>query len=237
MSNALTTSIAALHGDLQRLDTISQNLANGSTTGYRRVVPARSFPAMMTEPQASAAPAHVAEAARVDLSQGPMRATNRAWDMAIAGDGYFEVTTPDGTAYTRAGDFTVDARGQLVNAAGHTVQGVQGPIVLNGPDATIDAQGRIHQNGALVGQIKIIRFGGGPLHKTAGGLLTPEPGTAQQIVAEPALQSGHLEASNVAPMREMVSLLETTRHFESVQKLYQGYDEMIGSAIQKLGQF
>jgi flagellar basal-body rod protein FlgG len=176
--------------------------------------------------------------AAVDLSHGAVKQTGRAWDLAIDGDGYFELAAPEGPVYTRAGDFALDARGRLVSQSGFAVQGAQGEIVLNGPDAAIGRDGRITQDGREVGQLRIVRFANAAaLERSPSGALRAVAGTAGEIDTRAQLLSGHLEGSNVAPMREMVAMLQTTRHFESAQKLYQGYDEMLGSAIQKLGQF
>jgi flagellar basal-body rod protein FlgF len=125
-----------------------------------------------------------------------------------------------------------------VSQSGFAVQGTQGDIVLDGPAAAIGRDGRITQDGRDIGQLRIVRFANAAaLERSASGALRPAAGASGEIDTRAQLLSGHLEGSNVAPMREMVAMLQTTRHFESAQKLYQGYDEMLGSAIQKLGQF
>lgn len=240
MSNALVTAIDSMQNDLRQMETLAQNMVNLSTPGYRRAIP--SAPAFARVLQAAdapqTAPARAAvQPPAVDLSHGALKQTGRAWDLAIDGDGYFELSTPDGLAYTRAGDFSLDARGRLVAQGGHPVQGTQGDIVLDGPAATIGRDGRITQDGREVGQVRVLRFDAGALRPGARGLLQPAPGAAGSVDARAQVLSGQLEGSNVAPMREMVAMLQTTRHFESAQKLYQGYDEMLDSAIQKLGQF
>jgi flagellar basal-body rod protein FlgG len=243
MSNALVTAIDSMQNDMRQMETLSQNMVNISTPGYRRAIP--SAPAFAhalaaAQPAGLAAPATAAPAAQaaVDLSHGAVKQTGRAWDLAIDGDGYFELATPEGPVYTRAGDFALDARGRLVSQSGFAVQGSQGDIVLNGPDAAIGRDGRITQDGREVGQLRIVRFANAAaLERSPSGALRAAAGATGEIDTRAQLLSGHLEGSNVAPMREMVAMLQTTRHFESAQKLYQGYDEMLGSAIQKLGQF
>lgn len=242
MSNALIASVQSMQNDLRRMDTISQNMVNIATPGYKRTIPvAGAFDAMLAAP-AQGAPASPAQAPTVnsvlDLSAGAFKQTNKPFDLAIAGDGYFELATPEGPAYTRAGDFHLDARGRLVSQAGYALQGMQGDLVLNGAAAAIDHGGRITQDGASVGQVKLVRFADPrALVKNGAGLLQAVAGMDGATEAKPELQVGYLENSNVTPMREMVSMMETTRHFEAAQKLFQGYDEKIASAIQKLGQF
>lgn len=246
MSNALVTAIDSMQNDMRQMETLSQNMVNISTPGYRRAIPsAPAFAHAMAAAQPAGLPAQAPAAqagpaaqAAVDLSHGAVKQTGRAWDLAIDGDGYFELATPEGPVYTRAGDFTLDARGRLVSQSGHAVQGSQGEIVLNGPDAAIGRDGRITQDGREVAQLRIVRFANAAaLERSPSGALRAAAGASGEVDARAQLLSGHLEGSNVAPMREMVAMLQTTRHFESAQKLYQGYDEMLGSAIQKLGQF
>ncbi|MGZ3182510.1 MAG: flagellar hook-basal body protein [Telluria sp.] len=231
MSNALVSAIDSMQHDLRRMDTVSQNIANMATPGYRRAIPA-------TQPfgQAlDAAAAADAPRAGVDLSTGALRQTGRALDLAIAGDAWFELATPEGPAYTRAGDFALDAQGRLVGQGGFPVQGLAGELLLAPTPATVDHAGRISQDGRTVGQLKLVRFADPKaVTKGAHGLLQAAGGVQ---AAQAEIRSGVLEASNVVPLREMVALMETTRHFEAAQRLYQGYDEMLGSAIQKLGQF
>ena len=246
MSNALVTAIDSMQSDLRLMETLSQNMVNVSTPGYRRTIPANpagsaAFERALQDARPatadSAAPS-AATTAPVDLTHGTVKQTGRTWDLAIEGDGYFELTTPNGLAYTRAGDFALDARGRLVAANGFPVQGTQGDVMLEGPDATIGRDGRIAQGGREVAQLRIVRFGQpNALRRDASGLLQPAPGTVGEPDARAQVLAGFLEGSNVAPMREMVTMLQTTRHFESAQKLYQGYDDMLGNAIQKLGQF
>lgn len=244
MTNALTTIAQSMQGDLRYMDTISQNMVNIATPGYRRSIPlSRPFEAaLQAAGQANPDPAlkHAAPALTsvLDLSTGSLKQTGKAWDVAINGEGYFEIATAQGPAYTRAGDFRLDASGRLVTQGGLPVQGMNGDIILNGANAAIDHAGNIVQEGDKIGQIKIVRFTDArALVKSATGLLqaaVPENGA---IDAKPELQVGYLENSNVTPMREMVLMMETTRHFEAAQKLFQGYDEMLGTAIQKLGEF
>lgn len=242
MSNALVTAIDSMQNDMRQMETLSQNMVNITTPGYRRTLPAApAFAGALAAAQSASNGVKTSFAptlAAVDLTHGAVKPTGRAWDLAIDGDGYFELATPNGLAYTRAGDFSLDARGRLVSAAGFPVQGAQGDIILDGTDATIGQDGHILQDGRDAGQLRIVRFADAKaLQMNAAGALQPVPGAVGEADARAQVLSGHLEASNVAPMREMVAMMQATRHFESAQKLYQGYDEMLGSAIQKLGQF
>lgn len=246
MSNALIAAVQSMQNDMRRMETVSQNMVNIATPGYKRAMPvANAFSEAMGAAAAAGPLAQPGGAPTLtsvlDLSPGPLKQTGKPWDLAIAGDGFFELDTPEGPAYTRAGDFRVDGRGRLVSQAGFAVQGMQGELLVNGgagAAAVIDHSGRIVQDGATIGQIKLVRFDDPKaLVKNAAGLLQASGKHSAATEAHPELQVGFLESSNVTPMREMVSMMETTRHFEAAQKLFQGYDEKLSSAIQKLGQF
>ncbi len=245
MTNALTAAVQSMQNDLRHMETISQNMVNIATPGYKRAIPiAQVFWEALSSAEQDGVEMSFGGLTPVlgnalDLSPGPIKQTGRPWDIAILGDGFFELATPDGTAYSRAGNFRLDRAGRLVSEGGFAVQGVNGDIVLNGADATIDHLGHIVQEGEIVGQIKVVRFADTKtLFKTANGLLQPASASnTASVESTPELQVGHLESSNVSSMREMVLMMETTRHFESAQKLFQGYDDTLGNAIRKLGEF
>jgi flagellar basal-body rod protein FlgG len=227
MSDALRLAIGAMQSEARRLETISQNLANVSTPGYRRALP----------PTASFAAALTAAASQAsDLRPGALRQTSGALDAAIAGDGYFELETPAGPAYTRAGSFRVAASGELVHESGWPVAGVGGAVRLYGSSATLGGDGSVREGGRVVGQLKVVRFDDARgLLRGGGSLLYPGVGAAGSAVPA-ALRVGYLELSNVDAGREALSMQNAVRHFEAAQKLYQGYDEAMRGALQLIGQ-
>jgi flagellar basal-body rod protein FlgF len=252
MTNALIAAVQGMQNDIQYMDTIANNMVNIATTGYKRTIPvvhafsealhtagaagAHAMPLQSPFISSSTLPPIVGNV--VDASNGPVKQTGQPFDVAITGNGFFELATPDGPAYSRAGNFHLDASGRLLSEAGFAVQGVGGDIVLNGSIATIDRSGQVTQDGESVGQIKVVQFPDSKaMIKTANGLLEPANPAAVPTDTTSSLQVGYLEGSNVAPMREMISVMETVRHFESSQKLFQSYDDMLGTAIQKLGEF
>lgn len=244
MSNALITAVQSMNNDMRYLETVSQNMVNIATPGYKRaipVAPAFSEAMRLAGPGAqagSSVPSVPSVSSVLDLSAGAIKHTGRAWDLAINGDGFFELATAAGPAYTRAGDFRLDARGRLVSQNGDPVQGLQGELTVSGNGVSVDASGRLMQDGQEIGRIKIVRFADHKqLSKTGAGLLKAQDPGAATLDARSTIQAGYLENSNVTPMREMMALMETTRHFEATQKLFQGYDEALGNAISKLGQF
>lgn len=253
MPSILHIALTGMHQDMARLDRIAHNLANASTPGYRReVVAAKPFAEML---EAAATQADASPAAQpsgevevlTDTRPGTLRMTGQPLDVALSGDGFFEVSTASGPAYTRQGNLRADERGRLVTADGNPVMGVNGEIVLTTRTPVIDAQGRITEPDATAGlavgspgtpvaQLKVVRFENArALQRLGNGLVAP--GAGMTIVEDAAgqIRQGALENANVSSMHEMVQLMETMRHFESLQKVAQGYDEMLGTAIRRLG--
>lgn len=249
MNEVLSLTLQSMRLDMARMDGAALNLANAQTAGYKReVVIGPTFGAQLAaaqarEDDAAAGPVRT----HMDSRSGALRVTGQSLDLALSGPGWFEVQTEHGPAYTRQGTFRIDAQGRLVTAQGQLVAGLGGDIQLPHGMPTIDAEGRIFE-GALpdgapardganpIAQFKIVRFAdGASLRRVGDGLvaITGEP--IQADSGETEVRQGFLEASNVSSAHEMVQLMQAVRHFESLQKVALGYDEMIGAAIRKLG--
>ena len=237
MIDALDAAAASLANDLARMSTIGHNLANATTPGYKRQMGGVSFDASLGE---QVALAQERSRAAVDQQQGALRVTDAPLDLAIDGDGFFELRTPSGVAYTRRGDFRVDANGQLATQGGHLVMGTGGPLLLKSAAPVITKDGKVLDDGQEIGQLKLVSFADvRTLTPLEGGAVFAAPESAQSLTPEraPRVLQGHLEASNVNTAAEMVKLIETVRHFESLQKVVQGFDEMRERALRKLGEF
>lgn len=258
MQEVLALALQSMQQDMQRLDRTGLNLANALTPGYQReVVSARplrlgtpSFAAMVgTGPAAEAVPPASPHAlapgllVQTDHRPGTLRSTGQNLDVALAGSGYFEVSTPGGPAYTRQGNFRLDAQGRLITAQGHAVMGRGGEILLQSRQVRIDAQGNIFDADARdrtdrpIAQLKVVEAPQpSQLRRLGEGLMSIDGQTEQLADADIRIQQGFVENSNVSSMHEMVQLMQTMRHFESMQKVALGYDEMTGQAIRKLGE-
>jgi flagellar basal body rod protein FlgG len=221
----------SLSADIATLDTISHNVANINTPGYRaeRTVP--SFQAQVEAGQGSA-PAGARRIA-IDLRDGPLTDTGRPLDLALRGRGFFVVERDGATVLSRAGNFRLDAQGQLVNAHGDRVLGESGPLSLAGTKVRIDHQGQIWQGETAVGRVQVVDVAdpaalavldGGGYRYT--GELAPWQGSVQQ---------GAIEHANVDAAVESIRLLELSRHVESVQRAISIYDQAVGAGISRLG--
>jgi flagellar basal body rod protein FlgG len=238
MPSAIDVAARIMADDLFRLNLISQNLANANTTGYKKELPAaRSFSAQLEAGMKSIPVDLPALTSVVDPRQGPVNSTGNPLDLALEGDGFFELTGPEGPVYTRQGSLRLDAGGRLVGTNGLAVSGLEGDIVPGNAQPFIDKQGRVYDGERLMGQLKVVRFAdSGGLTPLGGGLYRAET-TGEPMQAALQVRQGFLESSNVVALSEMTRLIELMRRFEAAQRLVQGYDGMLGGAIRTLGEF
>lgn len=239
-----TVAGIAMQNDQLRLESISHNIANVLTPGYKKqAVMTAAFDVQMSAAQAgrdarllavNGAPARLS----IDPAAGPLRPTGNPHDVAIEGASFFEVNTPDGPAYTRQGALRADLQGRLVGSHGMPVMGEGGEISLTGAPFKVAANGDVTQGERVAGRLKRVRFEQANLLVPHGnGLYLQGGATLKDTHSLDPVRSGFQESSNVSSPQEMVRLSETVRHFEALQKLVQGHDESLENAIRKLGEF
>jgi flagellar basal-body rod protein FlgG len=244
MNELLAITLQSMQADMARLDQVGMNLANVLTPGYKRSLAVQAPIASFADHLGGASAAHLPSALPgvrfvTDARAGTLKATGQPLDIAITGNGFFEVTTPSGPAYTRQGNFRLDTRGRLVTEAGHAVMGVAGEIALDSANAVVSTNGKITSAAtqAVLGQLKLVQFAEAAAPQRLGdGLFGAAPGMSVLPESEVQVRQGYLENSNAASTLEMASLVQAMRHFEGMQKVVQGYDEMLGLAIRKLGE-
>jgi flagellar basal body rod protein FlgG len=176
----------------------------------------------------------------ISFATGQTEPTHRDLDVAIQGDGFFEVQMPDGTrAYTRNGEFRMRNDRTITTASGAEVLTAAGaPITLlpNGDPLTINRDGTLVQGDIAIGQLSIQKFANNAqLVPTAGGYFVPPAGVAPQPVQNPDLLQGYVESSNVTPMREMVDLVLISRAYEANQKIITTVDQQMEKTLEALG--
>jgi len=259
MMRALYTAASGMEAQQYNMDTISNNLANVNTTGFRRNE-ARFQDLVYQELKAPGSPvgasvvpvgSQVGLGVKVGSSekiftQGNLAQTDNPLDMAIQGDGFFQVSMPDGTtSYTRDGSFKRDANGSLVTADGYFLQ-PQITIPQNaqsvniGPDGTVTALVPGATSPQQLGQIQVARFvnpaglspvNGHNLYQqtgASGGPIVSPPGTN----GAGSLHSGYLENSNVQVVQEIVNMIVAQRAYEANSKAISGADDMLQVAVQ-----
>ena len=237
-----TAMTGAKHAFLQQAG-VAHNLANASTTGYRAME--HRFRAVPNQGDGAATRAFVVDASVANVfDQGPMLATGRPLDVALQGDGWMSVETPDGgEAYTRAGNLQINTNGQLQTASGLNVLGDGGPIAIPpdnsvtiAPDGTVSAVPLFGapNNVAVVGRIKLVNPPAAELVRGDDGLFRTQTGEPAPLDENVKLASETLEGSNVNPVDAMVNMISLARQFEMQIKMLQTADANASKASQIL---
>lgn len=240
MLKGIAAAASGMLPQLKRQEVITNNLANAGTAGYKRD---RLFVEQLDRARAGAAPTEAdwqtpnLIGVKVDFSAGPMDRTGSPYDLALAGDGFFVISTPDGERYTRNGHFTLTDEGVLTTADGNAVMGEGGEIRLPAGTATIGPDGTISVDGRPVGKLRIARFADPSVLVRAGSSLfaVGTPGATPEDMVNPDVRQGVLERSNVNTIEEMVSMITTFRFFESDQRAIQMQDDTLGRVVSELG--
>lgn len=282
MLRGIYTGAAGMAVQQNRLDALSNNLANVDTTGYKRDTPIqKAFPELllrrMSDDGVRQFPLRHFPVGSYDVapvvgkvgtgvetneyytvfSQGPLKQTDNAFDLALEGEGFFAVQTPYGERYTRNGSFLIGPEGMLVTKQGYPVLGEDGPIQLKLNNFVVDEDGVIYQNESLaqdpdrlvsmrenewdeterVDRLRLVTMRETRYIRKQGDSLwntTDESGEARIMENErPTVRQGFLETSNVNPVTEMVQLIEVNRAYEANQKAIQSQDQMTGQLINR----
>lgn len=239
--DVLTIARSAMLADQARMESISHNTANVLTPGFKRHITVTTpFGIHVDQARSEPGASYKTEPVRrsIDPSPGALRHTGNHQDVAIDGGAFLEIATATGVAYTKAGSLRTDVQGRLVTLQDAPVAGVGGDIRLSGGAFTLGTNGDVSQDGRVAGRIKLVQFAN-PADLIPAGNGIYDIGAARVEEGKPSsrLRTGFLENSNVSSPQEMVRLTETVRHFESLQRLVQGYDETLEKTIRKLGDF
>lgn len=225
-------------GLFREMQAVANNIANSSTHGFRRegvifaemvsTLPVEGGSVAMTTPRAR----FTADA------QGGLVSTGGTFDIALEGDGFFMVETPAGLRLTRAGSFSPNVDGELVNPLGHRLlDGGEAPIFVP-PDAasiSIAADGTMSADGQPVAQLGVVQITDPNVLFREGGVLF-RPEAPLEPVEGTAVLQGYLEKSNVNPVTELARMIEVQRSYELGQKLMEKEDERIRAVTRTLGQ-
>jgi flagellar basal-body rod protein FlgG len=258
MMRSLYTAASGMEAQQYNMDTISNNLANVDTQGFKSNQ-ARFQDLVYQQIQAPGAPVgasivpvgqqvglgvKVSDSEKV-FTQGSLVQTSNNLDVAIEGDGFFQITLPDGTTgYTRDGSFKEDANGSIVTAEGYFVQ-PQITIPQNAvsvsvaPDGTVTAQVPGSVQPQTLGQLQLARFvNPAGLSPTGDNLSLETAASGPPIVSTPGLngagvlEDGYLENSNVSVVNEMVNMIVSQRAYEANSKAIGAADQMLQTAVQ-----
>ena len=255
MVKGLYTAYTGMINEQHRMDTLTNNLANSTTVGFKKEgSTSQSFESVLAyKLKASSVAPNIPHRVGInnpgvkigenytDYSQGSFQITENTYDLALSGDGFFniEFTSKSGetsTKYTRDGSFTLTEDGYLVTKDGDYVMGNNGRIRLDPvKDTRIDYQGNIYQDETVVDKVKVTDFEDYNYLKKYGENLYDAVEGANFRDANYKIHSGYLEMSNVNIVTEMVDLIAVTRQYESNQKIIRSIDDTLEIASTQLG--
>jgi flagellar basal-body rod protein FlgF len=219
MSGGAYSALSGMRTRLEELDRLAFDLANVSTSGYKTERASKT--AAERDEFATALESAVdvvSSGTKVDFSSGAIANTGRDLDVAIDGQGFFEIETERGLRYTRNGGFQRRADGVLSTAEGEPVLGEGGPISVGTGAVSVSADGTIKSGNAVVGRLRVVEFGSErDLIRESGSRFRALTG-AEPTDVEPKVIGGALEQSNVSIVDRMAALTELTRGFEALQK-------------------
>lgn len=236
MENSLTIALARQSVLERQMDVIATNLANVNTAAFK--AENMIFKEVLEETAEGEFISIVHDVSFMrDMNEGPMLGTNSPLDMAIRGEGYFVVDTPDGQRYTRHGIFQVSDLGQLVTTEGNPVLGGAGvpiPIPPGTETITVARDGTVSADAAEVGKVQVVRFDNEQaLKKIGSGLYdaeeqAPLPGDDYEIL------QGMIEGSNVQGVTEMTRMIDVVRSYQAAGRLAETEHKRILEAIEAL---
>jgi flagellar basal body rod protein FlgG len=246
MTRGTYTAASGMLANLTAQDTIAQNLANASTTGYKASVPRfESFNSMLLDRMSGAAMGGQSalgtgvsiQGTATDFTAGALNCTGNPLDVALTGDAFLVVKTPQGTFYSRDGALRRDLNGTLMQTGSSAV--VLGtnkqPIVIptTAQDIDISPSGQVSADGALVGRIAMVGLDSSSNAVNVGGssFSASSPHAASP---EDTIEQGFLESSNVSTVSAMIRMINAQRSYEANAKVLQSEDEVTAQAITKV---
>jgi flagellar basal-body rod protein FlgG len=256
---ALRTAATGMAAQQLNVEVISNNIANMNTVGFKRqsavfedlLYQTLEQPGAQSSDQGNIVPSGVQIGAGVKAGsvyritgQGSMTNTGNALDLAINGQGYFQVLMPDGTtAYTRAGNFSANNQGQIVTADGYLVQPTI-TVPQNTTNITISQTGQVQatiggqQTPTIVGQLQLATFlNDAGLEAVGNNLFSESAASGPATAGNPGnpgygvVMQGYTEASNVDPVSEITNLIVAQRAYEMNSKVVTTADQMLSTAV------
>ena len=236
MEAAIYTTLGRQSGLMREMQVVANNIANLSTNGFRREGVVFAEHVVRMDRGDSLSMAH-ATGREIDLSQGGLTQTGGAFDLAIQGEGFFLIQTQDGQRLTRAGSYTPNENGELVNMDGNRLLDAGGAPVFVPPGAGpvgMGSDGTLSAGGQPIGRIglwqpvdpKDLQHRAGTMFAADGGI---EPADGASVM------QGYLEDSNVNPVSEIARMITVQRAYEAGQAFLDREDARVRGVIQTLG--
>jgi len=245
MDNAVYVGLSRQMQLRRELDIIANNIANSDTAGFKveDVLNRTEAKAAPRTRQSEAIAFVLDDGVARDFTQGALNQTSSPFDLAIEGEGFFQLATPAGERFTRDGRFTLDVEGRLTTQGGAAVLDAGGAeIVLNlangpiaiAPDGTISQGLGVGQ--VQVGQVGVYRFDDrAALRKDGDNLFRNVSNLGPELAPDARVRQGMVEASNVKTIEQVTRMIEVTRAYESISKLMADTADLSRRSIERMG--
>jgi len=256
MVRGIYTAASGMLAEQQRVDVVANNLANVNTNGYKKDVavfrasPEERFHRLRDPKKLPWVHFMVDKRPYIGWSGsgvqpdevytnhegGPLKQTYNPLDLAIVGEGFFALDSPQGTRYTRDGAFVLDNENRLSTVGGFLVMGEDGPITIKGRTVMFAPDGTALVDGEKVGKVKVVTFKEPSEEiKKIGDNLFAGNGGDEMPVENPKIMPGFLEGSNVNPVKEMVDMIRALRAYETNQRMITSQDGTVDKLINTVG--
>ncbi len=244
MLRGLYAASGAMMVQRKRMDVLTNNLANLETPGYKKdYTVMRSFDDVLIAQLGGASSSYVRTVGPMSygshldevvtsFAQGALEQTGRTADLALEGDGFFVVETPQGLRYTRAGNFQVDGNGYLCTSEGYYVRSTTGRLRVGAQDFTVAPDGTV-TSPAGVSRLQIVSFADTEALQKVGGNLYAS--TAAPTAGTAAVLQGGLEMSNVDMAQETVNMIEVQRNYEINQRIVNMFNDSLQKTVNEVG--
>ncbi len=224
---AIANTAQSLAYYLRQQEATANNVANAGTTAFKadRVVAHR------VAGRECPVPVH-----STDLGQGNFRETGRPLDLALDGPGFFVVETDHGERLTRGGTLRLDGDGRLTDADGWPLVGSEGPLVLNGAEVEVEADGAVKVDGTLAGRLRVVDAGTPEtLRKEGGGRYLPDGEVHDVDPDRTRVRQGALEETNVNSLTSMVDLTNIQRAYAANVEVLKAMDGVLEVVTNQVG--
>ena len=242
MDNALYVGLSRQMVLRREMDIIANNIANLDTNGFKvESLRQKTLPGAPAQTFGGPKPIKfvAADGVNRDFGQGVLVKTGAPLDMAIEGEGFFQVQGPNGPRFTRDGRFTTDPNGKLVSQGGLPVLDEGGgEIVIDAEKGAvaIGPDGSLSQGIERVGKVGMFSFANaGALEKTGDNLYRNASNLTAEKAETAVLRQGFLESSNVKPILEISRMVEVSRAYETTSKMIDSGADLSRRAIERLG--
>lgn len=232
MDAALYKALSGSIAQMRRLDVAVQDLSNVNTSGYKgeRLAFSEFLAAPGEERERMGGLVTVGKQLTA-FSQGQLQQTGNPLDLAIDGEGFFVVETPQGVRYTRQSTFSLSADGTVVTTSGYPLLGEGGPIRITGKEIKVTPDGRVSTEDGEGDQIRVVRFAeANQLIKEGASLFKAPDSLVEEVPAEYSVLQGNVEQANVSPVQAMVALITIQRQFETYERAM----KMMDSATERI---